>query len=148
MSKRIRHALRFALATLVTVYAVGVLWEVLDAYVFGDVAEGLTAAGTVAFNEGVWRVLAPIEALVVFLLRLGDIEPEPPSWPFAFAAAAWLGLASAACGSAIEERRIGRAVAIAITTVVVWMVAHRRLSGWPRARAARAGAERAEQDLR
>ena len=156
MPKRVHHALRFAVATLLTVYAVGVTWEVVDVYLLGDVADGLDALATLRFNEEVWRGIAAIEAAVVFLLRLGDIDVELPTWPFAFAVALWLGVASVACGYAVEQGRWTLAVAIGLTTVAVWLVLHRHLPGWPHAAARRiagVGREReampeSERDLR
>src|SRR5688500_13327359 len=94
--RRILHAARFAITTLFAFYAVGLLWEVFDVFLRNDVAQGFSAAATFAFNEQVWRVIAITEAAVVFLLRLGDLEDEPPTWLFASALAFWLSLASVA----------------------------------------------------
>src|SRR5687768_3726336 len=102
--RRVLHAARFSVTTLFAVYLLGLGWEVLDIYVRNDVADGLTAAATFAFNEQVWRIIAITEAAVVFLLRLGDLEDEPPSWLFASALALWLAFASVVTFYAIEER--------------------------------------------
>ena len=131
MPRRIQHALRFAVATAVAVYAIGMAWELVDVFVRGDVADGLSAAGTVSFNEGVWRVIAGIEAVVVFLLRLGDLNAKPPSWPFAFSLAAWLGVSSVAVATAVEEGELYLAALALAVSIVVWIAMHRMLPGWP-----------------
>ena len=135
VSRRVLHSLRFALATLVAVYALGVAWEVIDVFLRGDVAEGLTAAETLRFNERIWRTIAGIEALVVFLIRLSDVRPDPPSWLFAAATAVWLGAASVAVGNALEEGHWRLAVTLVVVAVGVWFAVHRRIPGWPGAAA-------------
>lgn len=152
MPRRVQHALRFAIATAVGVYAIGMAWELVDISVRGDVAEGLDAAGTLAFNEGVWRTIAGIESVVVFLLRLGDLHAEPPSWSFAFLLAAWLGMSSVAVDMAMEEGEFYLAGLALAVSIIVWIAMHRMLPGWPpNARRARESAARAadvpEQEL-
>ena len=119
MPRRIQHALRFAVATAVAVYAIGMAWELVDVFVRGDVADGLSAAGTVSFNEGVWRVIA------------GDLNAKPPSWPFAFSLAAWLGVSSVAVATAVEEGELYLAALALAVSIVVWIAMHRMLPGWP-----------------
>jgi hypothetical protein len=131
MLTRFQHAVRFALTTLIAVYAVGVASELIDVYLLGDVAEGLSAAATFQFNEEVWRWLAGGEAVAVLLLRLGDVNPTPPSWLFAWILAVWLAIASVATTHALEERRWLLALVCAATALVVWLVLHRRIPGWP-----------------
>jgi hypothetical protein len=131
MRTRLQHAVRFALTTLIGVYAVGVASELIDVYVLRDVAEGLTAAETFRFNEAVWRWLAGGEAVAVLLLRFGDVNSRPPSWLFAWILALWLGLASVATTHALEERRWLLALVCAVTAVGVWLLLHRRIPGWP-----------------
>jgi hypothetical protein len=131
MRIRLQHALRFAVTTLIGVYAVGVVSELIDVYVLRDVAEGLSAAETFRFNEAVWRWLAGGEAVAVLLLRLGDVNPRPPSWLFAWILALWLGIASVATTHALEERRWLLALVCAVTALGVWLLLHRRIPGWP-----------------
>lgn len=152
MPRRVQHALRFAIATAVAVYAIGMAWELVDIYLRGDIADGLDAAGTLAFNEGVWRTIAGIESVVVFLLRLGDLNAEPPSWPFAFSLAAWLGVSSVAVATAVEEGELYLAGLALAVSIIVWIAMHRMLPGWPpNAKLARESAARAadvpEQEL-
>ena len=80
MPRRVRHAARFALTTLVSVYFASALWELLDIYVLGNLPVGASPWATFLFNEQVWRTIAIIEAVVVFLLKLGDVAIDPPSW--------------------------------------------------------------------
>ena len=131
MPTRVRHALRFALTTVVAVYLVGVTWELLDVYLMGDAADRLGAAETVRFNEVVWRRIAAALAIAVFLMRLGDVHAAPPSWPFAWLLAIWLGAASVVTATALETGRIGVAGVAAALAVGVWLLLHRRLPGWP-----------------
>lgn len=152
MPRRVTHALRFAVATAVTVYAIGMAWELVHVFVLGEIADGLDAAGTLAFNEGVWRMIAGIESVVMFLLRLGDLNADPPSWPFAFALAAWLGVSSVAISRAVEEGELILAALALLVSIGVWIALHRMLPGWPpnakRVRDRAAGAADApEQEL-
>lgn len=136
MPDRLRHALRFAVTTLVAVYAIGVAWELLDVFVRGDVAEGLTARQTFAFNEDVWRVIAAVEGLTVFLLRIGDLNDRPPSWGFAWGLAAWLGASSVLVAAALEGGEWVLAAGVAVAAGAIWLWLHRRLPGWPGSSAA------------
>jgi hypothetical protein len=129
--RRINHAARFAVTTLLAVYALGILWEFFDVYVRGDIPDGLTAAGTIAFNEQVWRVIAITEAAVIFLLRVADLEAEPPTWLFATALGVWLGLASVATFYAIEEGFEALAGITVVIAVAGWLYARRRVPGRP-----------------
>ena len=131
MPTRLQHALRFALTTLLAVYAVGVASELVDTYLLGDVAEGLSAAETFGFNESVWRWIAGGEAVAVLLIRLGDVNTTPPSWLFAWVLALWLGIASVATTHALEERRWLLALACTVVALGVWLLLHRRIPGWP-----------------
>jgi hypothetical protein len=131
MRTRVRRALRFAVATLLAVYAVGLVAELVDVYVMGEVADGWTAAQTLRFNESVWRWIAGGEALAVFLLRLGDVSSTLPPWRFAVLLGVWLGVASVVTGNALEERRWLLAAVCALAAVLVWLMLHRRLPGWP-----------------
>ena len=147
MPTRVRHALRFALTTLAGVYLVGVAWELVDVYLMGDAADGLSAAETVRFNEVVWRRIAAGLAVAVFLMRLGDVHAAPPSWPFAWLLALWLGGASVVTATALETGRVTAAAVAAALAVGVWLLLHRRLPGWP-GHVAEAGSERDLQRLR
>jgi hypothetical protein len=131
MSRRVSHALRYAVTTLAAVYVMGVAWELFDVFVRGDVAEGLTAADTFRFNEQVWRVLAVIETLVVFLSRLSDLARTPPTWSFAWITAGTLAVATVVAGNAVEEREWLLAVLTALAAVAAWFLVLRRLPGRP-----------------
>jgi hypothetical protein len=131
MPTRVRHALRFALTTLVAVYLVGMAWELVDVYMLADAADGLSAAETVRFNEFVWRWIAAGLAVAVFLMRLSDLHAMPPSWGFAWLLALWLGGASVVTATALETRRFAVAGMAAALAVGVWLLLHRRLPGWP-----------------
>ena len=146
MPDRLRHALRFAVTTLAAVYVLGVLWELFDVFARGDVAEGLTAAQTFAFNERIWRIIAAAEAVTVFLLRIGDLHDRPPTWTFAWEHAVWLGATSVTVAIAIEAGRWELAVGIALVAAALWLGLHRRLPGWPGAEADGAAA-RGEREL-
>jgi hypothetical protein len=127
MNDRLRHALRCALCTLLAVYAVGLVWELLDTFALGDVADGLSASATFAFNEGVWRVIAIVEAIVVFLLRLGDLRPRRPTWRFAAALALWLAVTSVVVSESVQQGAWTIAIVTAIVALVAWLWLHRRL---------------------
>ena len=135
MPTRLRHALRFGVTTLVAVYLVGVLWELIDVYMLGEVPHGWTAARTFQFNEMEWRWIAGGEAVAVFLLRLSDIHDAAPSWLFAWAAALWLGVASIAVTQAVWAERWGLAALLALGAVAIWLLLHRRIPGFPGAAA-------------
>ena len=125
--RRIRHAGRFAIATLVAVYALGLAWEALETVFAGGAAN----ASALAFNERVWRIIALTEAVVVFLLRVADVESDPPGWIFAAALGLWLGAATVLASIAIEEGRDGLAGLAVIIAVAGWLLARRRLPGRP-----------------
>jgi hypothetical protein len=131
MRARISHALRFAVTTLVAVYVAGVAWELFDVFVRGEVADGLTAGATFRFNEVVWRSVAGVGAITVFLLRLGDLHATPPSWRFAWTLAAWVAAASVVIASAVEDGRWGVGLACLVAAVGAWLLFHRRVPGWP-----------------
>jgi hypothetical protein len=131
MRARISHALRFAVTTLVAVYVAGVAWELFDVFVRGEVANGFTAAATFRFNEVVWRTVAGVGAVTVFLLRLGDLNATPPSWRFAWALAAWVAASSVVIASAVEEGRWGVGIVCLVAAVGAWLLFHRRVPGWP-----------------
>jgi hypothetical protein len=116
------------------VYVLGVLSELADVYLRGDVAPGYSAAQTFWFNEDVWRMLAGGIAAVVFVLRLGDVHARPPSWRFAWASALWLAVATIAAANAVEEGALRIALVIVVTAVAGWLLLHRRVPGWPGAR--------------
>ena len=129
--RRVLHAARFSVTTLLAVYIVGLGWELFDVYVRDDVANGLTAAATFAFNERMWRTIAITEAAVVFLLRLGDLESEPPSWLFATALALWLAFASVVTFYAIEESYWAAAGIAIVVAVGGWLYARHFVPGRP-----------------
>jgi hypothetical protein len=150
MPTRVRHALRFALTTLAAVYLVGVTWELFNVYVLGDAADELSAAATLRFNEVIWRRIAAALAAAVFLMRLGDVHAAPPSWPFAWLLALWLGAASVVTTTALGSGRFAVAGVAAALAVGVWLLLHRRLPGWPghvTAPMGDAGAPASERDL-
>ena len=134
MRRRLRHAARFGITTLVAVYMVGAAWELIDAYLLGNADPGLGPSGTFRFNETTWRLVAGIEAAVVFLLRLGDMYTRPPSWLYAWAAATLLGVGSVAVGIAVDEQRWWLAAALVVITVAAWYLSRRRIPGCPVAR--------------
>src|SRR3954471_20142454 len=112
MSPRFRHAARFALPNLVALLAAGFGYELFEAFVRGDVPEGMTAAGAVAANMPLWALFAVIAAVVTFLLKLSDIVPGVPAWGFAWLGAAWVALACVLGVHAVEEGRLRLAVTI------------------------------------
>jgi hypothetical protein len=125
------HALRFAVTTLVAVYLAGVAWELFGVFVRGEVADGLSAAATFRFNEVVWRSVAGVGAVTVFLLRLGDLNSTPPSWRFAWTLAAWVAASSVVIASAVEDGRWALGVVCLVVAVGAWLLFHRRIPGWP-----------------
>ncbi len=131
MSQRVRHAARFALATLIAVYIAGGVWEFLDIYVLKNLPDGESPWGTFLFNEQVWRTIAIIESAVVFMLKLGDVATEPPSWLYAWMSGAWVAVATVAIGLAMEQRQWVVAVIIAVLAVAVWYLARNRIPGRP-----------------
>ena len=131
MSPRLDHAFRFAVTTFVAVLATGAVWELLEVGIQGDVPSGMTRSQALAMNLEGWAIIAGVETVVVFLLRVSDVVVRPPTWGFAWALAFWLGLASAGVAHAAERGRTGLALVVAAVAVVVWMLLHRRLPGWP-----------------
>jgi hypothetical protein len=128
---RLRHALRFALPNLVAILVAALGYELFEAFVRGDVPEGLSAGGAVAANMPVWALLAFMVAFVTFLLRLSDVVTRVPGWSFAWLGAAWVALACVLVVHAIEEGQVGAGVAIGAAAVVIWLAIHRRIPGWP-----------------
>ena len=147
MAPRLRHALRFALPNLVAVLGAALVYELVEAFVRHDVPDGLTPAGAVAANMGVWALLAAIVGVVTFLLRLSDVVARVPGWRFAWLGAAWVALACVLVVHAVEEGALGVGVAIGVAAVAIWLAIHRRLPGWPGAARRGAGVPEAEQDL-
>jgi hypothetical protein len=130
VSTRLQHSLRFAIATLVAVYAIGVLWEVVDMFFLERIASA-DAEELVTFNERVWRSIAIAEAVAVFLLRLGDVHTAPPTWGFAWGSAAWLGFTSVVALVAIEEQYWWTAGLTILAAIGLWLSVHHRFRGWP-----------------
>ena len=131
MRTRLIHALRFAVTTLVAVYAVGVAWELLDVYLLGNSDPGLGSWDTFVANERIWRAVSFIEAIVVFLVKLGDLRADAPSWAFAWIAALWLGLATSGVAVAIEHGLLWLVPLLVIVAVVAWYAMRRRIPGCP-----------------
>ena len=131
MSPRLDHAVRFAVTTFVAVLLTGAVWELFEVGVQGDIPGGMTRSQAMAMNLEEWTVIAAVETVVVFLLRVSDVVVRPPSWGFAWTLAFWLGLASAGFAHAVERGRTGLALVVAAVAVLVWMLLHRRLPGWP-----------------
>ena len=145
MRSRLLHAFRFALTTLVAVYLVGLAWELLDVYLLGDAGPGTMGAGTAAFNEREWRLIAAVLALVVFLFHLSDVNAAPPAWGDAWASSALLAAATVATSTAVEQRAWRTGAAVVLASLISWGVLHRRI-GERRARAGRG--PRPERELR
>lgn len=131
MPKRVRHALRFAIATLVAVYAAGAAWELLDIYGFGNVAEGASPRATFLINEQVWRTIALVEMAVVFLLRLGDVQSEPPGWGYAWFSGGWVALATLGVGLAVLNQSWWLSLGVAVASIALWYVARDQVPGRP-----------------
>ena len=149
MPRRVRHAARFALTTLISVYFASAIWELLDIYVLGNLPAGASPWATFLFNEQVWRTIAIIEAAVVFLLKLGDVATDPPSWLYAWMSGAWVAIATIAIGFAVEERLWVTAVFIAVIAVAIWYLARGRIPGRPGTNEYDiAGLSQPERDLR
>ena len=147
MPPRLRHAFRFAFPNLVAVLVAAFAYELVEAFVRGDVPEGLTPSGAVAANMAVWALLAAIVGIVTFLLRLSDVVARVPGWGFAWLGAAWVALACVLVVHAIEEGALGVSVAIGVAAVAIWLAIHRWLPGWPGATRGGARVPKAEQDL-
>lgn len=145
MPTRIRHALRFALPTLATVYLLGAAWNAVDVFLLGDADPALGAARTFSFDERQWRVIATVLGVVVFLWKLSDMVKTPPSWRYATMFSVWLATATVATAIAMMERQGWLAAAIVTLAVVLWLAARRRVPGRPEASRVRLSRE---QDLR
>lgn len=135
MKRRTGSALRYAITTLVAVYAMGAAWELFDVFGRGEVAEGLTALATFRFNLGVWRTLALIEGALVFLSRLSDLPAAPPGWTYAWATAGLIGVATVIAGNAAEERDWVVVAATIVVAAALWFFGLRRMPGCPRSHA-------------
>ena len=131
MPRRVRHAARFALTTLISVYFAFVLWELLDIYVLGNLPSGASPWATFLFNEQVWRTIAIIETVVVFLLKIGDISSEPPSWLYAWLSGAWVAVATIAIVLAVGAGHWWTAAVIAVIAIAAWYLARNRIPGRP-----------------
>lgn len=131
MPQRVRHAARFAVTTLIAVYAVSGLWELLDIYILKNLPDGASPWATFLFNEQVWRTIAIIEGVVVFLLKLGDVSTEPPSWLYAWMSGVWVAIATIAIGLAVEERQWTLAVVFAVGAIAAWYLTRNRIPGRP-----------------
>ena len=131
MGQRVRHALRFAVTTLFSVYLGTIAWELIDVHLFENVPAGASPWATFRFNEQVWRTIALIEAAVVFLLRLGDLNAEPPGWKYAWFAGIWVAMATLAVGLAVEARQWWIAVTVALLAIALWYLTRDRVPGRP-----------------
>lgn len=150
MSPRLQHALRFAVPTFATVLAAGTLWELFEVVVQDDVPAGMSVGAALAFNLEEWALIAAVAMLVVFLLRVADVNVRPPSWGFAWLLAGWVGVACVAVAHAIETDQIKAALGIAVAAIAVWLLLHRHVPGWPGRRGASVdlGIPPRDQDLR
>lgn len=131
MRRRILHALRFAVTTLFSVYLGAIAWELLDIHVLGNVPEGASLWATFRFNEQVWRTIALIEAAVVFLLRLGDVNAEPPSWRYAWFAGIWVAAATLGVALAVLRGEWWIAFTVALLAIALWYLTRDRVPGRP-----------------
>ena len=123
--------MRFAVATLIAVYVVGVAWELLDIYVLGNVPEGASPRGTFLDNEQIWRTIALVETAVVFLLRLGDVSSDPPGWAYAWFAGTWVAVATLGIALAVFSQSWWLALGVAVASIAFWYVARGRVPGRP-----------------
>jgi hypothetical protein len=146
MPARLRHALRFALPNLFCVLVAALAYELVEAFVRGDVPEGMTPGDAVVENMSVWALLALVVAVVTFLLRLSDVVARVPGWRFAWLGAAWVALACVLVVHAVEEGALGVGIGIGVAAVVIWLAIHRRIPGWPGA-AGTAREPRGERNL-
>lgn len=129
MPLRVRHALRFALPTLATVYVLGAVWNAIDVFVLGDADPSLGAARTFSFDERQWRVIAIVLGGVVFLWKLSDLVKTPPSWRYAMTFSIWLAAATVATAIAMMERQGWLAASIVMVAVILWFAARTRVTG-------------------
>ena len=128
---RFRHALRFALPTLATVYILGAGWNAIDVFLLGDADPALGAERTFRFDEQQWRIIALVVGCVVFLWKLSDFVKTPPSWRYAILFSVWLAAATVATANAMMEREGWLAAVIVAVAVVVWHLGRSRVPGRP-----------------
>jgi hypothetical protein len=145
MPTRFRHALRFALPTLVAVYLLGAAWNAVDVFLLGDADPALGARRTFWFDEQQWRIIAIVLGSVVFLWKLSDIVKTPPSWRYAMLFSLWLAAATVGTAIAMMQREGLIAAAIVTVAVVLWFVGRSRVPGRPEGSRARLSGE---QELR
>jgi hypothetical protein len=131
MNARLRHALRFALPTLVVVYLLGAAWIAVDVFLLGDDDPAIGAARTFWFDEQQWRLIAMVLAGVVFLWKIGDVAKSVPSWRYATLFALWLAIATVATAVAMTQRNGVLAVVLVATAVISWLFYRRRVPGRP-----------------
>lgn len=131
MPRRLRHALRFALPTLVVVLLVGAAWIAVDVFLLGDDDPAIGAARTFWFDEQQWRLIATVLAGVVFLWKIGDVTRSVPSWRYAMLFALWLAIATVAAAIAMTQRNGVLAVVLVATAVITWLFLRRRVPGRP-----------------
>ena len=146
MNTRFRHALRFALPTLATVYVLGAAWNAIDVFLLGDADPALGPERTFRFDEQQWRIIAIVLGCVVFLWKLSDLVKTPPSWRYATLFSVWLAAATVATAIAMMEREGWLAAAIVAVAVVLWLVGRSRVPGRPER--SRGRLSRQEQELR
>ena len=146
MNMRFRHALRFALPTLATVYLLGALWNAVDVFLLGDADPSIGPERTFRFDEHQWRIIAIVLACVVFLWKLSDFVRTLASWRYAVLFSVWLAAATVATANAMMEREGWLAAVIVGVAVVVWLIGRSRVPGRPEG--SRARLSRQEQELR
>lgn len=145
MTTRFRHALRFALPTIVTVYVLGAGWNALDVFLLDDADPALGAARTFSFDEQQWRLIAIVLGAVVFLWKLSDVVKTPPSWGYALLFSVWFAAATVATAIAMMERQAWLAVSIVMIAVILWFAGRSRVAARVDGRRARLARE---QELR
>ena len=69
-----------------------------------------------------WRWIAGVEALTVFLFRLSDVRVRHTSWRFAWASATWLGIASVIVTNVLEEGHPRIALSVAAAAALAWLL--------------------------
>jgi hypothetical protein len=131
MRLRLRHALRFALPTLLVVYLLGAASIAVDVFLLDDADPAIGAARTFWFDEQQWRLIAIILAAVVFLWKIGDVARTPPSWRYAVLFSVWLATAAVATAIAMTQRNAILAIVLVATAVVSWLLYRRRVPGRP-----------------
>ena len=146
MNTRFRHALRFALPTLATVYILGAAWNAIDVFLLGDADPALGPERTFRFDEHQWRIIAIVLGSVVFLWKLSDFGKTPPSWRYATFFSVWLAAATVATAIAMMERQGLLAAVIVAVAIVVWLIGRSRVPGRPEGSRSRLSQQ--EQELR